>query len=322
MHKSMSALYNMHILPEGIGDILPEETLPPIKDVESVEDVANFAEKLLEWLWKFCQETVLPIGIKLIIALLIFLIGKKILKHFVKVIKKSLEKANLEEGTSHFLSSFIYIAGMIVLIFIVAGYLNFSTGPIVAALGSAGLAIGLALQGSLANFAGGVLILIMKPFCVGDYICALGSEGVVTRIDIVYTTLCTSDNKSIVIPNGSLSNTEIINVTKEPKRRVDLVIGIDYDEDIRRVKKILMETAGNHELVLKDEEINVFVHDFDSSAISMGIRVWTATENYWMVKWDLQEQIKIVFDENKVSIPYDRLDVKLLDDKTLIELKK
>lgn len=316
MHESMFTLCNMHILPEGIGDILPEETLPPIKDVESVEDVANWAEKVVEWLWKFCQETVFPIGIRLIIALLIFLIGKKIIKHFVKVIKKSLEKANLEEGTIHFLSSFIYIVGMVILIFIVAGYLKFSTGPIVAALGSAGLAIGLALQGSLANFAGGVLILVMKPFRVGDYICALGSEGVVTKIDIVYTTLCTSDNKSIVIPNGSLSNTQIINVTKESKRRVDLAIGIDYGEDIRRVKKILMETAGKHELVLKDEEIQVFVQDFDSSAISMGIRVWTATENYWTVKWDLQEQIKIVFDANKVSIPYDRLDVQLLDDKT------
>ncbi|MBD5088881.1 MAG: mechanosensitive ion channel [Clostridiales bacterium] len=315
MYKSMFILDKMHVLPEGITDILPEETVPPIGDVESVEDVANWAEKFLEWMWKFCQETILPIGIKLIIALLIFLIGKKIIKHFVKVIKKSLEKANLEEGTNHFLCSFIRIVGMIVLIFIVAGYLNFSTGPIVAALGSAGLAVGLALQGSLANFAGGVLILLMKPFRVGDYICALGSEGVVTKIDIVYTTLCTSDNKSIVVPNGSLSNTEIVNVTKEPKRRVDLVVGIDYDEDIRRVKEILLKTASNHELVLKDENIQVFVHDFDSSAISMGVRVWTATENYWTVKWDLQEQIKIIFDENNVSIPYDRLDVQLLDDK-------
>ncbi|MDE7422740.1 MAG: mechanosensitive ion channel [Lachnospiraceae bacterium] len=315
MYKSMCILDKMHVLPEGLKEILPEETVPPIGDVESVEDVANWAEKFLEWMWKFCQETILPIGIKLIIALLIFLIGKKIIKHFVKVIKKSLEKANLEEGTSHFLCSFIRIVGMIVLIFIVAGYLNFSTGPIVAALGSAGLAVGLALQGSLANFAGGVLILLMKPFRVGDYICALGSEGVVTKIDIVYTTLCTSDNKSIVVPNGSLSNTEIVNVTKEPKRRVDLVVGIDYDEDIRRVKEILLKTASNHELVLKDENIQVFVHDFDSSAISMGVRVWTATENYWTVKWDLQEQIKIIFDENNVSIPYDRLDVQLLDDK-------
>lgn len=315
MQKSIFTLFNMHIWSEGITDLLPEETMPPMSDVESVEDVANWAEKFLEWLWKFCQETILPIGIKLIIALLIFLIGRKLIKHFVKVIAKSLDKANLEEGTNHFLCSFIRIVGMIILIFIVAGYLNFSTGPIVAALGSAGLAVGLALQGSLANFAGGVLILLMKPFRVGDYICALGSEGVVTKIDIVYTTLCTPDNKSIVIPNGSLSNTEITNVTKEPKRRVDLVVGIDYDEDIRRVKEILEKTANNHELVLKDEEIQVFVRDFDASAISMGVRVWTATENYWTVKWELQEQIKIVFDENKVSIPYDRLDVQLLDEK-------
>lgn len=205
--------------------------------------------------------------------------------------------------------------GTIILIFIVAGYLDFSTGPIVAALGSAGLAVGLALQGSLANFAGGVLILLMKPFRMGDYISALGVEGVVTKIDMVYTTLCTADNKSVVIPNGSLSNAQIVNVTREPKRRVDLLIGIDYDEDIRRVKQIMMDVAMKHELVLKEEEIQVFVSDFDASAISMGLRVWTATENYWTVRWELQEQIKIVFDEKKVSIPFERLDVQLLGDK-------
>lgn len=314
MYKSVNMLSDRFILPEGIMDLLPEETMPPMDNIESVEDVANFTEKFLEWAWKICQEIIFPIGIKLIIALMIFLIGRKIVKHFVKIIGKSFEKANLEEGTCHFLCSFIRITGTIVLIFIVAGYLNFSTGPIVAALGSAGLAVGLAMQGSLANFAGGVLILLMKPFRVGDYICALGSEGVVTRIDIVYTTLRTSDNKTIVIPNGSLSNTEITNVTGEPKRRVDLVIGIDYDEDILRVKKILLETANRNELVLK-EDVQVYVQEFDSSAISMGVRVWTATENYWKVKWDLQEQIKIVFDENNVSIPYNRLDVQLLEDK-------
>lgn len=315
MYKSIFALNNIHLLPERITNILPEETLPPLSEVESVGDVASWAEKLAEWLWKFCQETVFPIGIKLIIALFIFLIGRKIVKHFVKIMGRSLNKANLEEGTNHFLCSLTNVIGTIVLIFVVAGYLNFSTGPIVAALGSAGLAVGLALQGSLANFAGGVMILLMKPFCVGDYICALGAEGVVTRIDIVYTTICTGDNKSIVIPNGSLSNTEIVNVTKEPKRRVDLVIGIDYDEDIRRVKKILMDVVSKHELVLEEEDIQVYVNDFDSSAISMGVRVWTATENYWKVKWELQEQIKIVFDENNVSIPFDRLDVQLLGDK-------
>lgn len=314
MMKNFFMLSNLGALTDTITDILPEETVPPISEVNSVEDVAGYAGKFTEWLWKFCQETVFPIGFKLIIALLIFFIGKKLIRHFIKVMEKSLNKASLEEGTIHFLCSFTSVVGTIVLIFIVAAYLNFSTGPIVAALGSAGLAVGLAMQGSLANFAGGLLILLMKPFRVGDYICANGCEGVVTRIDIVYTTISTGDNKVIVVPNGNLSNSEIVNVTKEEKRRVDLTIGIDYSEDIRRVKKILEDIANSHELVLKEEGIQVFVDEFDSSAITMGLRAWTATENYWTVKWELQEQIKIVFDENNISIPYDRLDVQLLNE--------
>lgn len=315
MFGHILGLWDTRILSGDITDVLPETTVPPMENVDSVKDVANWAEKFIAWLWEFCEKTLLPIGIKLIIALLIFLIGRKIVKHFVRVLGKSLDRANLEEGTIRFLCSFLNAVGTIILIFIVAGYLDFSTGPIVAALGSAGLAVGLALQGSLANFAGGVLILLMKPFRMGDYISALGVEGVVTKIDMVYTTLCTADNKSVVIPNGSLSNAQIVNVTREPKRRVDLLIGIDYDEDIRRVKQIMMDVAMKHELVLKEEEIQVFVSDFDASAISMGLRVWTATENYWTVRWELQEQIKIVFDEKKVSIPFERLDVQLLGDK-------
>lgn len=317
MLKSMLTVGNGKLLPENITDILPTETVPPlnVEKVESAKDVANWAKKAFTWFEGYCEKTLLPIGIKLVVALLIFMIGRKIIKHFIKLLGKSLEKSSVEDGTNHFLCSFASAVGNVILIFIVAGYLNFSTGPIVAALGSAGLAVGLALQGSLANFAGGVLILIMKPFKVGDFVAVNGIEGTVTKVDMVYTTILTGDNKSIVIPNGSLSNSQIINVTKEPKRRVDLLIGVDYDEDIRKVKEILLEVASKHELVLKEEEITVFVNDFDASAISMGVRVWTLTENYWTVKWELQEQIKLVFDENNVSIPFDRLDVQLLGDK-------
>lgn len=302
----------------GEFDITPEETMPPTTDINSVEDTVSWMESAIKWCSNYVQETLvptlLPIVFKLIIALLIFFIGKKIVKKAINILSKSFEKSNMEEGTAHFLCSILNGVGMIVLIFIIASYLNFSTGPIVAILGSAGLAVGLALQGSLSNFAGGVLLLLMKPFRVGDYICALGNEGTVVKIDIVYTTLMTGDNRKIVIPNGSLSNANIVNVTNEPMRRVDILVGVDYSADIRQVKEVLEQIVAKQELILKDQDISIFVDNFDASAVSMGLRVWTETENYWKVKWDLQEQIKNVFDEKGISIPYNRLDVNVINE--------
>ncbi|MBQ3601201.1 MAG: mechanosensitive ion channel [Lachnospiraceae bacterium] len=315
MLKEFIALKHGNIFPESIADmVVPEETIPPLEEA-TVSGVTSWLEGVLDWLLMFGQDVVLPLLIKIVIAFFIFIIGKKLVKQLIKFMDKSLHKANVEEGTIHFLTSLASGLGVVILVFVVAGYLNFSTGPIVAILGSAGLAIGLALQGSLANFAGGVLILIMKPFRIGDYICALGTEGTVTKIDMVYTTLSTGDNQSVVIPNGTLSNANIVNVTKEEKRRVDLVVGIDYDEDIRKVRTILEGIIEKQELILKEEGSNVFVNNFDASSISMGIRVWTKTEDYWTVKWALQEKIKIVFDENNISIPFERLDVNILNPK-------
>lgn len=297
-----------------MNDIVPEETVPPMEE-KTVSGFSKWLVEVSEWAFNFAKDVLLPAGIKLFIALLIFLIGKKIVKKAVKMLGNSLRKSNIEEGTIHFLSSLLNGVGMVVLVFIVANYLNFSTGPIVAILGSAGLAVGLALQGSLSNFAGGVLILVMKPFRIGDYICALGNEGTVVGIDMVYTTLLTADNQKVVIPNGTLSNTNIVNVTNEQNRRVDIIVGVDYDSDIIQVKEILFEIAKKHELVLKDEDIKVYVNNFDASAVSMGLRVWVKTEDYWQVKWDLQEQIKVVFDEKGISIPFERIDVNVINKK-------
>ena len=196
-----------------------------------------------------------------------------------------------------------------------ANYLNFGTGAIVAVavLGSGGLALGLSLQNSLSNFAGGILLLLSKPFVVGDYIIALGNEGVVSKIDVIYTTLLTPDNRKIVLPNGSLSGANIVNVTNQDTRRVDITVGVDYASDISYVKSVLEEIAKSQELILKDQDILVYVDSFDSSAITMGMRVWTKSEDYWTVKWDLQEKIKITFDEKHISIPYERMDVSLVE---------
>lgn len=297
---------------EGI-DLVPDATLPPTDAIETMEDTVDWLGSVMTIGKEYLFDKVIPVGFKICIAIVIFLIGKFLVKKLVKFLDKSLHRSNMEEATIHFLCSVASGMGIVVLVFIVADYLSFSTGPIVALLGSAGLAIGLALQGSLANFAGGVLILVMKPFRIGDYIKALGNEGVVTKIDMVYTTLMTGDNRKVVIPNGALSNTNIENVTNSSKRRVDIVIGVDYASDIEKVKNVLFKLINEYEGILKTEDIKVYVDSFDASAINMGIRVWANTEDYWNVKWGLQEQIKIVFDREEISIPFNRMDVKIIN---------
>lgn len=302
-------------------DLTADGTMPPA-EIETVQDTVSWMGNMISWVKDYAVDVLLPVVIKLAIALLIFLVGKVIIKKVVKILKKSLGKSNMEEGTIHFLCSLANGAGIVILIAVCASYLNFGTGAIVAVLGSGGLALSLSFQDSLANFAGGILLLLSKPFLVGDYIIALGNEGVVKKIDIIYTTLLTPDNRKIVLPNGSLSGANIINVTHQETRRVDITVGVDYESDIRYVKSVLEEVAKSHEFVLKDEEISIFVDSFDSSAITMGMRVWTKSENYWAVKWDLQEKIKITFDEKNISIPYDRMDVSLVGNNDVTEIKK
>lgn len=293
-------------------DLTTDATIPPTDNINSVEDTVTWMGKMAGWIEKYAIDIALPVLIKLLITVLIFFVGRFIVRKIIKILDKSMARSNLEEGTVHFLGSLAQGVGYLLLIAVCANYLNFGTGPIVAVLGSAGLALGLSLQNSLANFAGGILLLISKPFLVGDYIIALGNEGVVSKMDIIYTTLLTPDNRKIVIPNGSLANADIVNVTEQEKRRVDITVGVDYESDIVKVKTVLENIAKENELVLDDEEIVVFVDKFDSSAITMGLRVWVASENYWKVKWDLQEKIKIIFDEKNISIPYDRVDIKMV----------
>ena len=183
----------------------------------------------------------------------------------------------------------------------------------VAVLGSAGLAAGLALQGSLSNFAGGVLILLFKPFKVGDYIIedAHKNEGTVSEIMIFYTKLATGDNRTVVIPNGTLANSSITNVTQQDKRRVDLYVGISYESDMKKAKELLAELAKKEMARLPEEDLLVFVDALEDSSVRLGCRLWVAVGDYWAVKWRLTEQIKEVFEENQIEIPYNQLTVSL-----------
>ncbi len=249
---------------------------------------------------------------RLLFAVIILIIGRKLIRFLIGVLDKYFNRSKIEASVSGFLLAMIRaVLYIILVVFIITGVIGIESTPIVAIVGSAGLSIGLALQGSLSNFAGGVLILLLKPFRVGDYIITGGNEGTVTAIDIFYTKLLTMDNRLLVMPNGSLSNANIINVTYEPMRRLDISVLIDYSENIKKVKDILLDIAGKHELVLKDRDIQVFVNSFDPSAINIGVRVWALKEDYWALKCELLEQIKNQFDENKITIPYDQLDVNI-----------
>lgn len=290
-------------MPEAV-----EETAEQIS--KEVDKVSNDVINWLDYVKSHIPGVVTYI-LMIIVALIIFFVGRKIIKLLLKIIKKSFERTNLDEGVSRFLVSVINILLYIVLIIIIAGFLGIETTSLAALVGSAGLAIGLSLQGSLSNFAGGVLILILKPFTLNDYIVTEGVEGTVTHIDIFYTRIHTFDNKLVVIPNGKLSNAVITNVTNEPVRLIDLDISIQYKEDIDKVKELLYRIVSGDEMIIADKGVSIFVDSFESSAVIIGLRVWVNTEDYWQVKWKLQETIKKEFDSNGIVIPFDQLDVNI-----------
>lgn len=272
------------------------------------ESISRF-QSILDTLFK----KLAGLGSNLLTALIVGVIGWYIAKFISKACKRILTRSKLADSVSGFLSSLINMSLKVILAVIVATTLGIEMTSIVALIGSAGLAIGLALQGCLSNFAGGVLILVLKPFTVGDYIIdSNGNEGTVTAIDIIYTKLLTPDNQSVVIPNGNLANATVTNVTKEPFRRIDFNVSIDYSEDTEKVKNILLEIAFENQYVLKDRDIAAFVNKFDPSAISMTLRVWVESVNYWTLKWEMQELIKLTFDKNNIVIPYDKLDINVI----------
>lgn len=266
-----------------------------------------------ERFWAQFGDSLTQLGIKVLLAFLTLFIGLKIIKWIRKVVKKCLNRANADLGVMQFLDAFIKYSLIVVLLLGIATSFGFQVTSLAALLGSAGVTLGLALQGSLSNFAGGVLILLLKPFKVGDYIKedTNGNEGTVTEISLFYTKLTTFDQKIIVLPNGTLANNSLTNVTGTDTRRLDLKISVSYESDIQKVKAILMELLENESAVLKDRETNVFVDDFADSGILMGMRCYTKQEDFWQVKWRLLEEIKQKFDENQIEIPYTKVDVQI-----------
>lgn len=273
--------------------------------VENPGIVVTYFKNILPDLLSFLMQ--------LIIAIVILLVGLKVINVIVKMLRKTMERGNTEAGVVTFLCSLVRYALYFVLCMIILSQFGVTTGSVVAVLGSAGLTIGLALQGSLQNFAGGVLILLLKPFGVGDYIIDNGSgdEGTVSAITIYYTKLLTIDNRMILIPNGSLSNSSITNVTRMEKRRIDITVGVSYDADLRETKEALGKVIEADPAVLKDEPADIFVSELADSSVNMGIHVWVKTEDYWSAKWRITENVKNTLDSYGISIPYPQLDVSI-----------
>lgn len=252
---------------------------------------------------------ILDFALGVVLALLVFFIGAKVIKWIRKLIRKSMERANIDSGVCQFTDSLLKFILYAILIFSIGKKFGLDTTSVAAALASCGVAIGLALQGSLSNFAGGVLILVLKPFVVGDYIIEdnKGREGTVKEIQIFYTKLLTVDNKTVVIPNGTLANTSLTNVTAQDKRRLDLSVGISYDADLKKAKELVRQLYLDDEEILKNESIDVFVDELGDSAVVIGARGWVKKETYWATKWRLLENIKATFDEHGIEIPYQQV---------------
>lgn len=277
---------------------------------QSLKDILNFKEYLTEQLpalTGFC--------IKVVLSIIVFFVGRRIISWIVNIMRKSLERANIDAGVVQFISSAGKAVLYMLLIFNIAISLGVKESSVAALLGTAGVTVGLALQGGLANLAGGVLLLIFKPFVVGDYIIqdqANGCEGTVAKIEICYTTLLSIDNKKIVVPNGILSNSTIINVTAKENRKLEIKVGISYDADIRKAKKVIEDILkADPDTRSDNSEMVVFVDSLADSAVIIGLRVWVPTDAYWKTKWRLNQRIKEEFDANGITIPYNQMEVYL-----------
>ena len=266
---------------------------------------------ILETYLRKLGPSLINFALSVIGAVIVYAIGVRIIKWLRRLLKKVLSRHNVDEGVQQFLDAIAKVAGYFVLILMILGFFGVTTASVVAVLGSAGLTLGLALQGSLSNFAGGVLILLLKPFTVGDYIIdgTGNNEGEVKEISIFYTTLQTAEQKLIVIPNGTLANNSITNLTKSGVRRLDILVDIAYDADLQRAKQVLRQVAEHSTHRMQSEPVEILVWELAESSIKLAVRVWTTPDEYWDDKWELNEQIKLALDEAGIEIAFPQLDV-------------
>lgn len=269
-----------------------------MKDIVSLE---RMLEKLYEW--------VITRGVNVFFGVIFLSIGWKVINKTLKRIRRILESKNADPTITRFLDNVMNVTLKTVLIIIILQYIGVNLTGLTTIVASAGVALSLALKGSLANLAGGVIILVARPFNVGDFIETTEHSGVVEKISIFYTYLVTFDNKQILIPNGILTDSSIVNYSSKEIRRVDITFSVSYEEDVIRVKNVLINILKNNELVLEEPEFFVGISMHGDSAINFIVKAWCKTEDYWTVYYDLLETVKIKFDEEGISIPYPQMDL-------------
>ncbi|MCT7496657.1 mechanosensitive ion channel family protein [Aliarcobacter cryaerophilus] len=282
------------------------------KNIEKVVD--QNVEQITRDFQSFIPDNIVDIAIgysiSFVFALLIFFIGKWISKSVVKILGKALRKVGgVDETLVKFLENIVYYSLITAVILAALNKLGITTTSFLAILGAAGLAVGLALKDSLGNFASGVMIIIFKPFRVGDFVTAGGVTGSVSEVGIFNSVFVTGDNQRIVVPNSSITSGSITNVNAFDTRRVDLVVGISYDDDIKKAKDLLTNLLTSHEKILVDKGITVAVSELADSSVNFVVRAWVNTPDYWEVRFFLMENIKLVFDKEGITIPYPQQDV-------------
>ena len=263
----------------------------------------------LEVYWDKIIEMVMMYAPRVLLALIALWVGLKVVKWLGRIAHKSMERAKLEVTLIRFLGNLISWGLKLILFISIASILEIETTSFIAVLGAAGLAIGLALQGALANLAGGVLIIIFKPYKVGDLISAQGEMGGVKEIQIFTTVLVNTENETIIVPNGAMSSGSIKNYSSEGKVRVNLAMGISYESNIKQAREVLINMMEKHELVLSDPAPSLIVSELGDSSVNLSVRPWCKPEDYWTVMGDIMEQGKIALDENNITIPFPQMDV-------------
>lgn len=302
------------ILTLDLATAAVEETEP-----ESMEFLANElgdkVEKLSQISWKEMFERYVPVVcdylLRIALVLVIFFVGRKLIKNIVSLCDQALKRHGMEVTVRRFFCNVINALGYICMLGILLQTVGLTATSLTALVASAGVAVGLALQGSLSNFAGGVLILLMKPFVIGDYIVQGNTEGTVKEIGLVYTELITADNRLIVIPNGTLIDSSIVNVTATGKRRLELSVGIGYKSDLKKAKEVLIRLGENDPARDPENPVNVFVSNLAESSVNLGLHVWVSSSEYWNAKWRLTENIKLAFDEEGIEIPFKQVEISV-----------
>ena len=281
-----------------VGDAVKEAT-------DQVSIVGQYIQKLTDW----CMS---KLG-SIVVAVIFMVVCFKLVKLLLRILRKSFERSKLDPSVAGFFISAVKIVLNVLIVLTAASIVGFQITSFITILGTAGVTLGLALQGSLSNLAGGLLILILKPFRVGDYIGENNThcEGTVVSIDIFYTRLITFDNKSVVIPNGNISNTSLVNVTEHDMRRVDIPFSVAYDSDMEKVKRVTIETIKDVDGYLPDEQILVYIDEFADSGINMYVKFYATIEKFFDAKWDAMWKLKKAFDENDIEIPFNQMDVHM-----------